>query len=101
MIHDYAESSDSDGVVAADCGQPGPSCRPKCTRQLLARFCVESDRSGSDNNQREICDKHVREGVTAACIFWIDCDKCGCWIYTACAFGNNFISMQWLCLKIC
>ena len=24
-------------------------------------------------------------------IFWIDCDKCGCWVHTACAFGNSLI----------
>ena len=86
------DSTDSDGE------QPGPSCRPKRTRQLPARFCVDSEESDSvDDTQCEICDKRVPEGVKAAHIFWIDCDKCGCWVHTACAFGNNFTSKKYIC----
>ena len=52
------------------------------TRQLPARFCVDND------TLCKLCDKHEPEGITANHIFWIDCDKCGCWVHTACAFGT-------------
>ena len=95
LYNDY--TSDSDDAVV-DSSQPRISQRPKRTRQLLARFCVDDDESSSDNDTLcELCDKHEPEGVTAKHIFWIDCDKCGCWVHTACAFGNNFTSKKYIC----
>ena len=96
LDNDY--TLDSDDVVV-DNLQPGTSHRPKHTRQLPARFCADSNESNSDDDTLcKLCDKHEPEGVTANHIFWIDCDKCGCWVHTACAFGNNFTSKKYICV---
>ena len=95
LDNDY--TSDSDDAVV-DSSQPRISQRSKCTRQLPARFCVDDDESSSDDDTLcELCDKHKPEGVTANHIFWIDCDKRGCWVHTACAFRNNFTSKKYIC----
>ena len=64
-------------------------------RQLPARFCVDDESSSDHDTLCELCDKHEPKDVTANHIFWIDCDKCGCWVHTACGFGNNFTSKKY------
>ncbi len=53
------------------------------------------DSSESDSNDGAICvlcDSNEPESLSASTIFWIDCDKCGCWAHNFCAFGNNSVS---------
>ena len=36
---------------------------------------------------------HAREpAFTAKTIFWVDCERCGAWVHSYCAFKNNSVS---------
>lgn len=34
-------------------------------------------------------------------VFWVDCDRCGEWAHTHCAFGCNTATRQFVCEKCC
>ena len=37
--------------------------------------------------------------IVETMVFWIDCDNCGEWAHTYCAFGSNTASRRYLCFS--
>ena len=78
-----------------------PTNRPCRRRTTPSRYRRDSD-DDSDQNDGTICSlcQSNEPGTMAASIvFWIDCNKCGCWVHNFCAFGNNTSSRRYLCPK--
>ena len=76
---------------------PSTSSRPPRQRTLPARFCQDSSESDNDGAVCMLCDSNEPESLSAKTIFWIDCDKWGCWAHTFCAFGSNAVTCRFLC----
>ena len=79
--------------------EPGPSaesCRPRRHGVLPARFRDEL----SDDDDGVICDLcFLKEPLDMAggIVFWVDCDLCGVWVHTYCAFNKNAVSRKFKC----
>ena len=72
------------------------SCRPRRHGVLPARFRDEL----SDDDDGVICDLcSLKEPLDMAggIVFWVDCDMCGVWVHTYCAFNKNAVSRKFKC----
>ena len=76
---------------------PGANVRPSRSTRLPTRFRAESD----DENDGVMCALYHRnepEGLAASIVFWVDCDKCGCWVHNYCAFNKkNDVTRGYVC----
>ena len=91
-------SSESSSEGDPECG-PSTS-HPRRQRTLPLRYRQES--SDSDQNDGTICmlcQHNEPEGLAAGIVFWIDCNKCGCWVHNVCAFGKATARRQFMCPK--
>ena len=70
--------------------------RPKQRCQLPARF-RDSNSESDDGVLCSMCNQKEPAGRSAETIFWIDCDVCGAWVHTYCAFKNNGSSHRYMC----
>ena len=61
-----------------------PSSSGGRRRQLPARFRNADDSDGNDGVLCNICTFNEPEGLSSGTVFWVDCDKCGSWVYTQC-----------------
>ena len=81
--------------------EPGPSAESCCPRRhgvLPAHFWDEL----SDDDDGVICDLCSLEeplDMAGDIVFWVNCDLCGVWVHTYCAFNKNAVSRKcFLCL---
>ena len=89
------------GSPSSSDSEDHPTNRPCRRRTMPSRYRRDSD-DDSDQNDGTICSlcQSNEPGTMAASIvFWIDCNKCGCWVHNFCAFGNNTSSRRYLCPK--
>ena len=55
---------------------------------------VVQDKNNDDAVLCTMC--HAREpAFTAKTIFWVDCERCGAWVHSYCAFKNNSVSCRY------
>ena len=92
-----AVSSDSDEDT-----QPGPSKRSNSRSvRMPSRYRVDDDETSGDESDTLCahCQKREPEECNEGPVFWIDCDQCGVWYHTVCAFGKNVttIPRRFLC----
>ena len=72
--------------------------RPKRQRQLPARFRNDSDSSSEDDDAVLCAICHAKEPTCAAkTVFWVDCEMCGAWVHSYCAFQSNSVSRRYTC----
>ena len=90
MTEDSPNEEEENGPCA-DLG-----ARPKRRCQLPARF-RDSDTESDDGVLCSMCNQKEHAGCSAETIFWIDCDVCGAWVHTYCAFKNNASSHRYMC----
>ena len=98
-VQDQISESD-DSTSSLELLLPGPTRSSRKTR-LPSRFRDSSD-SGSDSDGRVVCGLcQARElaGSTRGPIFWIDCDSCGEWVHTFCAFGKKTMPLVSTCVR--
>ena len=92
-----SESSD-DGTSETERPQSSVCNLPSRKTRLLSRFCDSSDMDTDDDGVLcGLCQAREPEGCTQIPLFWIDCDACGEWVHTFCAFGKNSITRQYIC----
>ena len=72
-------------------------CRPRRQRQLPTQYRSESE----DQNDGVLCIinciHNEPEELSSEMVFWIDCNVCGAWVHTYCAFGSNTATRQFKC----
>ena len=83
--------SDSDTLTGEE---PGRN-RPQRRSQLQARFCEDID--DADGVLCEVSYSTEPEGLASGTVFWIDCDKCGVWVYNYFVFQKNNVSCKYVC----
>ena len=100
---DSSSESDAPIMNASSSGEQDSSSEsslphPKRQRQLPSRFRQGSD-SSSDDEDGVLCTIcNAREPTcTTNTIFWVDCEKCGAWVHSYCAFKNNNASRRYTC----
>ena len=89
------ESEDDDHST-----QPGPSTESCCPRRhciLPARFRDDLRDDDGDGVICELCSFKEPLGMAGDTVFWVDCELCGVWVHTYCAFQKNAISRKYLC----
>ena len=76
----------------------GETSHPQRQWQTPSRFHCNSESEENDRTICVLCEQNDPEGLSGSIVFWIDCEKCGCWVHNICAFGNNTAS-RYLCMK--
>ena len=71
-------------------------CRPRRQRQLPTRYRSDSE-DQNDGVLCIICNHNEPEELSSEMVFWIDCNVCGAWVHTYCAFGSNMVTRQFKC----
>ena len=96
---DDSQSDDSqseDSQSDRECVQE--SSRPSRKIRLPSRFRDSSDADSDDDAVLcDLCQAREPEGCKQVPYFWIDCNSCGKWVHTYCAFGRNNVTRQYLC----
>ena len=75
-------------------------CRPRRQRLLPTRYRSDSE-DQNDGVLCIICNHNEPEELSSEMVFWIDCDVCGAWVHTYCAFGSNTVTRQFKCENCC
>ena len=97
-----SDDSQSDDSQSED-SQSDRECVPESSRpsrkiRLPSRFRDSSDADSDDDAVLcDLCQAREPEGCKQVPYFWIDCNSCGKWVHTYCAFGRNNVTRQYLC----
>ena len=75
-------------------------CRLRRQRLLPTRYRSDSE-DQNDGVLCIICNHNEPEELSSEMVFWIDCDVCGAWVHTYCAFGSNTVTRQFKCENCC
>ena len=70
----------------------GETSRLRRQRQIPSRFRYNSESEENDETICVLCEHNGPEWLSGSIVFWIDCEKCGCWVHNICAFGNSTAS---------
>ena len=65
--------------------------RPSRHRQMPARFC-DSDSDQNDGVLCVLCSETSPTDLTDSTVFWVDCSKCGCWVFTMFVHSERTLS---------
>ena len=98
-VRQVIESDDSQSDDSqSDCECVPESSRPSRKIRLPSRFRDSSDADSDDDAVLcDLCQAREPEGCKQVPYFWIDCNSCGKWVHTYCAFGRNNVTRQYLC----
>ena len=80
--------------------EPGPSaesCRPRRHGILPARFRDELSDDDDDGVICDLCSLKEPLDMAGGIVFLVDCDLCGVWVHTYCAFNKNAVSRKFKC----
>ena len=86
------------GSPSSSDSEDHPTNRP-CRRTSRYRRDSDDDSDQNDGTICSLCQSNEPGTMAASIVFWIDCNKCGCWVHNFCAFGNNTSSRRYLCPK--
>ena len=59
----------------------GETSHPRRQWQILSRFRCNSESEENDGTICVLCEHNDPEGLSESIVFWIDCEKCGCWVH--------------------
>ena len=86
--------SDRDMTLSSDIeSEKEEVCHPRRQRLLPTRYRSDSE-DQNDGVLCIICNHNVPEELSSEMVFWIDCNVCGAWVHTYCAFGSNTVTRQ-------
>ena len=99
---DHSPSDDSpsnDSQSDDECFPENSQPRSSRKIRLPSRFRDSSDADSDDDDAVlcDLCQAREPEGCKQVPYFWIDCDSCGKWVHTYCAFRRNDVTRQYLC----
>ena len=91
------ERQEEEETESADEQDEHTSARPKRQRQFPQRYRQSESDSDDDQVPCALCLMKYPPGCRADTLFWVDCDRCGIWVHSFCAFDDNTSSSQFVC----
>ena len=90
------ERQEEEETESADEQDEHTSAHPKRQRQFPQHF-RQSESDSDDQVLCGLCLMKYPPDCRADTLFWVDCDRCGIWVHSFCAFDDNTKSSQFVC----